>query len=129
MAEKYDGDKVFDPEQFVGRFVEFRSGAKGIFIKRYQTEDYAALILEDKHRRMCCKIIHPNDGDWSEPWRASRGYSMFDVEGVDLHEHVLVSDIDSMIRMGNRYLVIKDLLETNFRDLSKYDKIPNPGEK
>jgi len=91
---------------FQGKFCRFENGSIGIPL-----DDNQALILVDRDRNLCCKLIHKGLSEWSEPFRESTPYSMFEDGNDNLNEHCICTDVHKLILDGIKYRKITELLK------------------
>ena len=95
---------------FEGKWCKLSNGSVGIVLAKDR------ILLMKEHNqygpdKLVCKLIWPSCNEWSEPYRESVPFSMFDDGWDNLNESTIVSDIHRLILDGIKYREIKNLLK------------------
>ncbi len=94
---------------FQGKFCELNNGSVRIVLAKDRI-----LLLKQYNEygpnKLVCKLIWPSCDEWSEPYKESVPFSMFDDGGDNLNESVIVNDINRLISDGIKYRKIRHLL-------------------
>jgi hypothetical protein len=112
MADHDNPNRVFGEGTygFEGKFCSLENGSVGIFLEK----DRVLLLKEHNEYgpdKLVCKLIWPGCKEWSEPYKESVPYSMFDDGWDNLNESVICGDINKLITDGIKYRKLKHLLK------------------